>query len=324
MTQQQFPQLATNIKKWITESGQTENTEIRQLCDDLEQGNAISRWAAVNFERVLPFRISRSTFEVRLRQIRNVLVFLPIALTWLSIMIASIRFNDFVRGKSGETVNFLVFWESQPWLEKLSTVAGIDAVLILVVIAMTAAINTRSASPSKIRKLENLHNEVMISLERELAGFRYLSVADLHTLAQATVDNLANSSQHVANAAASMDTMATRAEQATVNLENLIRNDFTQIGRDFASATAMLKTIGIDQQQLSTLVASVNNALSSSVASLNTSISTSTQKVSTSANELTSNFESVAKELQAISRSIELSVMHLKNDLDDLKKRISR
>jgi len=324
MTQQQFPQLATNIKKWITESGQTENTEIRQLCDDLEQGNAISRWAAVNFERVLPFRISQSTFEVRLRQIRNVLVFLPIALTWLSIMFASIRFNDFVRGKPGETVNFLVFWESQPWLEKLSTVAGIDAVLILVVIAMTAAINTRSASPTKIRKLENLHNEVMISLERELAGFRYLSVADLHTLAQATVDNLANSSQHVANAAASMDTMANKAEQATVNLENLIRNDFAQIGRDFASATAMLKTIGIDQQQLSTLVASVNNALSSSVASLNTSISTSTQKVSTSANELTSNFESVAKELQAISRSIELSVMHLKNDLDDLKKRISR
>jgi len=324
MTQQQFPQLATNIKKWITESGQTANTEIHQLCDDLEQGNAISRWAAVNFERVLPFRISQSTFEVRLRQIRNVLVFLPIALTWLSIMIASIRFNDFVRGKPGETVNFLVFWESQPWLEKLSTVAGIDAVLILVVIAMTAAINTRSASPSKIRKLENLHNEVMISLERELAGFRYLSVADLHTLAQATVDNLANSSQHVANAAASMDTMANKAEQATVSLENLIRNDFAQIGRDFASATAMLKTIGIDQQQLSTLVASVNNALSSSVASLNTSISTSTQKVSTSANELTSNFESVAKELQAISRSIELSVMHLKNDLDDLKKRISR
>jgi len=324
MTQQQFPQLATNIKKWITESGQTENTEIRQLCDDLEQGNAISRWAAVNFERVLPFRISRSTFEVRLRQIRNVLVFLPIALTWLSIMFASIRFNDFVRGKPGETVNFLVFWESQPWLEKLSTVAGIDAVLILVVIAMTAAINTRSASPTKVRELENLHNEVMISLERELAGFRYLSVADLHTLAQATVDNLANSSQHVANAAASMDTMANKAEQATVNLENLIRNDFAQIGRDFASATAMLKTIGIDQQQLSTLVASVNNALSSSVASLNTSISTSTQKVSTSANELTSNFESVAKELQAISRSIELSVMHLKNDLDDLKKRISR
>jgi len=121
-----------------------------------------------------------------------------------------------------------------------------------------------------------------------------------------------------------MDTMANKAEQATVSLENLIRNDFAQIGRDFASATAMLKTIGIDQQQLSTLVASVNNALSSSVASLNTSISTSTQKVSTSANELTSNFESVAKELQAISRSIELSVMHLKNDLDDLKKRISR
>lgn len=324
MTQQQFPQLATNIKKWITESGQTENTEIRQLCDDLEQGNAISRWAAVNFERVLPFRISQSTFEVRLRQIRNVLVFLPIALTWLSIMIASIRFKDFVRGKSGETVNFLVFWESQPWLEKLSTVAGIDAVLILVVIAMTAAINTRSASPTKIRKLENLHNEVMISLERELAGFRYLSVADLHTLAQATVDNLANSSQYVANAAASMNTMANKAEQVTVNLESLIRNDFTQIGRDFASATALLKTIGTDQQQLATLVASVNNALSSSVTTLNTSISASTQKVSASANELTSNFESVAKELQAISRSIELSVMHLKNDLDDLKKRISR
>jgi len=324
MTQQQFPQLAANIKRWINESGQTENSEIRQLCDDLEQGNAISRWAAVNFERVLPFRISQSTLEVRLRQVRNILVFLPIALTWLSIMTASIRFNDFVRGKQGETVNFLVFWESQPWLEKLSTVAGIDAILIIVVIAMTAIINVQSTSPTKVRNLENLHNEVMISLERELAGFRYLSVADLHTLAQATVDNLANSSQHVAQAAASMDTMADKAEQATVTLEHLIRNDFAQIGRDFASASTLLKTIGTDQQQLSNLVASVNNALSSSVTSLNSSISSSTQKVSGSANELTSNFESVAKELQAISRSIELSVMHLKNDLDDLKTRISR
>jgi methyl-accepting chemotaxis protein len=121
-----------------------------------------------------------------------------------------------------------------------------------------------------------------------------------------------------------MDTMARTAEQATVGLENLIRNDFAQIGRDFASATALLKTIGTDQQQLASLIASVNSALSTSVTSLNSSISSSTDKVSNSANELTSNFESVAKELQAITRSIELSVMHLKNDLDELKTRISR
>lgn len=324
MTQQQFPQLATNIRKWINDSGQEENSEIRQLCDDLEQGSAISRWAAVNFERVLPFRVSQSVLEIRLRQVRNILVFLPIALTWLSIMFASTRFDDYVRNARGETVNFLVFWESQPWLEKLSTVAGIDAVLILVVIALTVTINVRSASPTKIRRLENLHNEVMIALERELAGFRYLSVADLHTLAQSTVDNLANSSKHVAKAAASMDTMADKAGQAATGLEDLIRNDFTQIGRDFASSAALLKTIGDDQRQLSTLVASVNSALSTSVTTLNASISTSTQKVSDAANELTSNFESVAKELQSISRSIELSVMHLKNDLDELKKRISR
>jgi hypothetical protein len=324
MTQQQFPQLASNIRKWINDSGQEENSEIRQLCDDLEQGSAISRWAAVNFERVLPFRVSQSVLETRLRQVRNLLVFLPIALTWLSIMTASTRFDDYVRNAQGETVNFLVFWESQPWLEKLSTVAGIDAVLIFVVIVLTATINFRSASPTKIRRLENLHNEVMIALERELAGFRYLSVADLHMLAQSTVDNLANSSKHVAKAAASMDTMADKAGQATTGLENLIRNDFTQIGRDFASSAALLKTIGDDQRQLSTLVASVNSALSTSVTTLNASISTSTQKVSDAANELTSNFESVAKELQSISRSIELSVMHLKNDLDELKKRISR
>jgi hypothetical protein len=324
MTQQQFPQLASNIRKWINDSGQEENSEIRQLCDDLEQGSAISRWAAVNFERVLPFRVSQSVLETRLRQVRNILVFLPIALTWLSIMTASTRFDDYVRNAQGETVNFLVFWESQPWLEKLSTVAGIDAVVILVVIALTVTINFRSASPTKIRRLENLHNEVMIALERELAGFRYLSVADLHTLAQSTVDNLANSSKHVAKAAASMDTMADKAGQAATGLEDLIRNDFTQIGRDFASSAALLKTIGDDQRQLSTLVASVNSALSTSVTTLNASISTSTQKVSDAANELTSNFESVAKELQSISRSIELSVMHLKNDLDELKKRISR
>jgi hypothetical protein len=324
MTQQQFPQLAANIKRWLIESGQIENAEIRNLCDDLEQGNAISRWAAVNFERVLPFRVSQSVLEVRLRQVRNIMVFLPISLTWFSIMTASIQFNEYFRRNKGATLNFLVFWESQPWLEKLSTVAGIDALLIIVVITMTVMINIRSTSPTKVRHLETLHNEVMISLERELAGFRYLSVADLHTLAQATVDNLANSSQHVAQAAAAMDTMARTAEQATVGLENLIRNDFAQIGRDFASATALLKTIGTDQQQLASLIASVNSALSTSVTSLNSSISSSTDKVSNSANELTSNFESVAKELQAITRSIELSVMHLKNDLDELKTRISR
>jgi hypothetical protein len=324
MTQQQFPQLASNIRTWIKDSGQEENSEIRQLCDDLEQGNAISRWAAVNFERVLPFRIGHSVLETRLRQVRNLLVFLPIALTWLSIMLASARFEDYVRNVQGETVNFLVFWESQPWVERLSTVAGIDAILILIVIAITATLNVSSASPTKTRRLENLHNEVMIALERELAGFRYLSVADLHTLAQSTVDNLANSSKHIVQAAASMDTMANKAGQAATGLEEIIRNDFKQIGQDFASSAALLKTIGDDQRQLATLVASVNSALSTSVTTLNTSISISTQKVSDASNELTSNFESVAKELQSISRSIELSVMHLKNDLDELKKRITR
>ena len=321
---QTFPQLAAKIGQWLAESGQQENDETRQLREDLEQGNAISRWAAVNFERILPFRLIQAELEVRLKQIRNLLVFLPIALTWVSIMFASAGFNAYVQRSSGETVNFLVFWESQSPIEKLSTVAGIDAALILIVIGITAYINIRSASPTKIQRLQNLHNEVMIGLERELAGYRYLSVADLHTLAQSTVDNLSISSNHVTQAANAMGAMAKKAELATTSLENLIRNDFAQIGKDFSLAASTLKTIGIDQQQLSTLVASVNNALSSSVVSLNTSITASTQKVSTASNELTSNFESVAKELQSISRSIELSVMHLRDDLDDLKKRINR
>lgn len=321
---QTFPQLAAKIRLWITESGQQANDEIRQLCEDLEQGNAISRWAAVNFERILPFRLIQTELEARLKQIRNLLVFLPIALTWLSIMFASAEFKTYVERSSGQTVNFLVFWESQSAIEKLSTVAGLDAALILIVIGMTAYINIHSASPSKIQKLDSLHNEVMIGLERELAGYRYLSVADLHTLTQSTVDNLSISSNQVAKAANAMEIMATKAELATTSLENLIRNDFAQIGKDFSVAATALKTIGIDQQQLSTLVASVNNALSNSVVSLNTSITASTQKVSTASNELISNFESVAKELQSISRSIELSVMHLRDDLDELKKQINR
>lgn len=324
MTQQTFPELANKIRLWLSQSGQAESPETKKLCTDLEHGVEISRWAAVNFERVLPFRLNPSILEAQLRQYRSLLVFLPIALTWFSIFRASMGFRDYVSKSSGETVNFLVYWESQNLIERLSTVALIDAVLVLAIIVMSFVINQQSPNPKRIRALESLHTEVMIGLERELAGYRYLSVADLHTLAQSTVDNLSNSSTHIATAANAMDVMSQKAETATKSLESLVRNDFTQIASDFSSAASLLKTIGSDQQQLSTIVATINNTLSNSIVTLNSSVTSSTQKLASSANELTSHFEGIGKELQAITRSIELSVMHLKNDLDDLKKQIRR
>ena len=105
-----MPHLANSISMWLEKSEQTPSDELNNFMQDLNSGTNLESWAAVNFERILPLRIPRQALAETLDLIRNALVLVPLALTWLAIWKASSEYKDYYTRNEGS--NFLVFWEN--------------------------------------------------------------------------------------------------------------------------------------------------------------------------------------------------------------------
>jgi hypothetical protein len=129
---------------------------MRSLAHAIATDEGRQRWAEVDLRRA--FNTERLAYAFALRheggyahstiasadRIRNVLVLMPILLTWFALAEASKAYNAFLAQNPDEIRQpFLLLWErgfggfSSPLAPSFSTVALIDAVLIAVIIALT-------------------------------------------------------------------------------------------------------------------------------------------------------------------------------------------
>jgi hypothetical protein len=73
--------------------------------------------------------------------LRNVLVFAPVALTWIAVGQATTGFQKYIEQNTTGVANFLDFWQNGyeilPEEYRISSVARLDALIIIAVIALT-------------------------------------------------------------------------------------------------------------------------------------------------------------------------------------------
>lgn len=100
--------------------------------------------------------------------IRNVAVFIPIAVIWRAVGEATTQFEIYVNENSGAITNFLTFWQNgYGYLEKRHTighVAYVDFLIIVGIIILTFILNITDAIATSIREKE----EAVLDKEREL------------------------------------------------------------------------------------------------------------------------------------------------------------
>ena len=255
-----MPGLATQIGDWLNKSDQVASHELTSLISDLNSGSNLESWAAVNFDRILPLRIPKAAMAAWFDIIRNALVLMPLAVTWIAIWSASRGYSDwYPRNPSS---NFLVYWEDNlSGIFKLSYVAIFDGVILLVIFGMTIFSDLINKNSKLKEELERMHEGLIVSLERGLSSYRYLSLPELNQYASRTVQDVSTAAQQVASSIQAVAKTAQESEELMVRLESIIRNEFQPTAAMFDNVVKGLSSAIGTHNQLVTVVQNAQNGL---------------------------------------------------------------
>ncbi len=137
--------LALRLREWGENYGVEEDPYLEGLSEAIEKGKNLAVWASNDVMTLMPEPNIDSTegaIYSALVLIRNVLVFVPVALTWLAVGKATTAFSIYTaKNGAASVVNFLQFWQNgyhvlaKEWT--LSHIAEADFYIIAAVIVLT-------------------------------------------------------------------------------------------------------------------------------------------------------------------------------------------
>jgi prefoldin subunit 5 len=322
--------LAAMIKNWLIMSRQgPPQGELLNFVNDLESANNVGVWAGVNYERILPFKAPVSKLVRGLAILRNSLVFLPIVVTWVALENAAGSWQD---------DNFLKHWQNMGGLLSLKSVAWFDAAIIFGLIVLTIITGFLEESDKGRLFLEEQYQGLIIALERDLSGYRYLSLSDINNAASDTLNSLHGATQLVQSAAQSFADSSKQAHDAIVGANDVVHRTFgpavqrlddtidglkaavgvhqdmaalvTQVQADFATQMAALRQGVIDvlvsvETRTSQIMSNVDGQVHSAATEISTSAKTAMSDMSQAAQVVATGLtQQTTQQLQGVSNNL--------------------
>ena len=255
-----MPHLANQIGDWLGKSNQKASAELTSLLSDLNSGSNLESWAAVNFDRILPLRIPKAEIAAWFDIVRNALVLVPLAITWIAIWSASRGYSDWF--PNNPSSNFLVYWENNlTGIFKLSNVAIFDGVVLLIIFGMTISSDWINKNSKLKEELERLHEGLIVSLERGLSSYRYLSLPELNQYASRTVQDVSAAAQQGAMSVEAVAKTTQDSADLMARLETIIRTEFQPTAAMFDSVVKGLSAAIGTHNQLVSVVQNAQNGL---------------------------------------------------------------
>jgi hypothetical protein len=230
-----------DLERWAADESAEDDKAVQRLVRAIKSRQNLTMWANKDIDTFLPepkprelayLTVTAQTIFV----IRNVLVFVPIYLTWSAIGAASTAFSAFSDiVPAGTEVNFLRYWQTGgeglipnaivptealvPDRERLSAVAALVAIIIFTVIALTLVasvvqfVNIWQERP-RMRAAEQRRIEVVLALESALHGYRQATPTSIS-------ETLAESLSALLQAAHQLGATAQQLERSTVGVSDL-------------------------------------------------------------------------------------------------------
>jgi len=216
--------LADSVEAWGNKYGQSEDGYISGLVAALRENKNLHVWATFDPVDYLPIPMlaNGSKLAGRVRKItvlRNVLVFAPVALTWIAVGQATKGFQEYIQTNTTGVANFLDFWQNGydilPPEYRISEVALVDAIIILAVIALTLIASILGGKAEKQTSGgEAFSDRERTALAIEIGLFMYDK--------QKPTASVINSS--VANSVARLRTSSTALEASAKSLATTAKN----------------------------------------------------------------------------------------------------
>ena len=203
--------LADKLLAWADKYDVSKDGYVRGLYEALSTRKNLQVWASLNPIEYLPMPelkagLSMAKWTRFITVLRNVLVFLPVALTWAAVGEATTAFSTYLKANGSDIVNFLDFWQNgygvldDKW--KIATVAVLDFWIIMIVIVLTllASVFSRRVSELQIMSEKETDRE-RILLSVEIASYLFdkqkvTNVTMNQSLARA-IDKLLNATDSI-------------------------------------------------------------------------------------------------------------------------------
>ncbi len=211
--------LADSLEEWGRSHGVSNDPYVSGLTNDLRENNDLPIWATMDPMEYLPQPAVKSSDAIhewtrRLTVIRNVLVFAPVALTWLAVGNATSGFSKYVKIHGTSVVNFLDFWQngydtlSSEW--RIGNVATLDFSIIAIVIALTLTVSVMGRRSNELHaqaehKVESERVRIAIQIAKFLFTKRTMTTVTVNASLANSVTKLANAANNVATTAKSLE-----------------------------------------------------------------------------------------------------------------------
>ena len=177
------------LNRWAAKYNLLQDSYVSGLAGALENRSNLPFWSTMSATDFLPKPIvaaRRTQLIYYLTLMRNLLIFAPVAITWLAIGQASQAFARFTESNTANVVNFLQFWQNgygvlaEEWT--LSRVAILDASILLFIMALIVVI----ANLNQQSKRQRTELEIAADDDR----MRLALAVDAYLFEKRTVTNL--------------------------------------------------------------------------------------------------------------------------------------
>lgn len=315
------PRGITAARQWAASNKLGNDPYVAGLLNAVEQRQDLTMWAALDPLELLPHAsVRKGSFLTRLARVliflRNVLVFVPVAITWMGIKEATEKFGAYAAlenaATSGKELNFLLFWQSggpdrtlaPVW--RIQHIALVDAILIAGIVLLTLFSGAMEARATRLERrqearVESERIDIALGIKTALHGNRQ---ATPESITQSLAESLAD----LLGGARLMNNAALRMETLSVGLET--------IGPKFAELNQRLDVLSHNLSN--DLLGSVDR-LRSSVVQLGTTVDGDLAQVLT---KVMVGLDEIREQLGKTSASVEFGTKNLRDDLDAIHGRL--
>ena len=310
------------MNTWAKEWEVTSDPFVKGLNEAIQQNSDLGMWSSLDPTQLLPEMPDQTTIFHRvgnvLALLRNVLVFLPVAITWEAIAKATDAYSSWngessITGQDGVLQkNFLDFWANgYGVLDNRFTIPHIgilDFWIIIGIIAISlvssALIGRGDKANEKLRQeFENERLTIAIRIRRALHGKREASPESIATSLADALADLNQTTRDMSEVAARLEASTAGVMSLTPQIEKL---------NDHAGTFAL---------QTSTAIAQAVQQLVASVDSLNGSVSSN---ITNAFQTAVSSLQEVGEEMKRHATSVEYGTKLLKDDIEEIRKGLRR
>jgi hypothetical protein len=304
-------EISQTLNDWAVNNGVDSDHIVQSLIQDLAGEENLAIWAGMDPFEYLPQphpTVGSRFFSwaKTAASIRNVMVFVPVAITWEAVSKATVAFAKFVETNNATTVNFLEFWQNgYDVLDKFWTIgniASLDFIIILGVIALSLVatyLNARGSSINKVEmaQIEAERLEVALALKMYLYSMREIDKTNVKEGIASSVSALLAATSTLAKTAKQLSTVVRELEEGVPAI-----NEFgNRVGKE---SEKLVKQVGVLTASLSEINGSITGELRDAVNSATVGLDLANEGLASSTQSIRTNSLAAENEIKSLQSLI--------------------